>query len=730
MNKFITLAVSAIVAAATLLLAALPSAAQVIVVNNQTKSTVCHNNIDLTQYTKRSLANGTEAYFHKNDKAAVKPKAGYNVTFLLSYDQSAMFPNGYVTIKGDKFSGDVDMNMDWTTGQYKLVYQLPAGTYDFIASGMIMQGGMAFNIKEMVEVNQDMTVTFDFAESNIKYNLKSYKPNGEETKLGTREIVDGQMIIKSGNVNSYNDIFMPYLKGVGVVGGISSWNTLEVDGKNPSETLIINKLSDRYKLLAERMFADDDYSYIIKYETDDMNTTLLENDPTKYVLYEEDFTSIGTDNNNLCQGFYTIEMIDNISTGNGINGEASVPIATPSTKVYVNAPRKTGNETEKFDILVQPVFRDNVYETQYSKWIDYDFYNNPIEMVDTILIYRTVIGVPVLINNDGSKEYVNAGHDAGGNYMFHVPEGGGDIVEYPGHPQFSYTKQDKALNLGSSCPIASVMLQNSTGYYAPGKYSYIAPCFIGRYGEIVGGYFKTDIRYNDELITDSYMNKDEDMYNFAMQNKPDGVITAHFETTNAVVDGLQGKNTTDVYYDQRKQDWTAPTLQMLRFVDTDGKIIDRFETADAGTLEFAGGDFNYNKTKAASWFDCKEQTVEVSYAPYNSGKWETLDVTEVPDNFCMPGFGYFYRAPLQAVADQGWFDLKIKLTDQSGNWQEQTVSPAFRIGNAPSGITGVKTGTATEVARYTVDGRSINTPQAGVNIVKMSDGSVKKVWVK
>ena len=213
-------------------------------------------------------------------------------------------------------------------------------------------------------------------------------------------------------------------------------------------------------------------------------------------------------------------------------------------------------------------------------------------------------------------------------------------------------------------------------------------------------------------------------------NKPDGVITAHFETTNAVVDGLQGKNTTDVYYDQRKQDWTAPTLQMLRFVDTDGKIIDRFETADAGTLEFAGGDFNYNKTKAASWFDCQEQTVEVSYAPYNSGKWETLDVTEVPDNFCMPGFGYFYRAPLQAVADQGWFDLKIKLTDQSGNWQEQTVSPAFRIGNAPSGITGVKTGTATEVARYTVDGRSINTPQAGVNIVKMSDGSVKKVWVK
>ncbi len=36
----------------------------------------------------------------------------------------------------------------------------------------------------------------------------------------------------------------------------------------------------------------------------------------------------------------------------------------------------------------------------------------------------------------------------------------------------------------------------------------------------------------------------------------------------------------------------------------------------------------------------------------------------------------------------------------------------------------------TEVARYTVDGRLINAPQSGINIVKMSDGSIVKVMVK
>lgn len=48
-----------------------------------------------------------------------------------------------------------------------------------------------------------------------------------------------------------------------------------------------------------------------------------------------------------------------------------------------------------------------------------------------------------------------------------------------------------------------------------------------------------------------------------------------------------------------------------------------------------------------------------------------------------------------------------------------------------TGITGTQTSAdVREVARYTIDGKRINQPQRGVNIVKYSDGTVKKVVVK
>jgi hypothetical protein len=48
----------------------------------------------------------------------------------------------------------------------------------------------------------------------------------------------------------------------------------------------------------------------------------------------------------------------------------------------------------------------------------------------------------------------------------------------------------------------------------------------------------------------------------------------------------------------------------------------------------------------------------------------------------------------------------------------------------PSGISSVSSANATEAVRYTLDGRQISAPQHGLNIVKMSDGTVKKVMVK
>ena len=48
----------------------------------------------------------------------------------------------------------------------------------------------------------------------------------------------------------------------------------------------------------------------------------------------------------------------------------------------------------------------------------------------------------------------------------------------------------------------------------------------------------------------------------------------------------------------------------------------------------------------------------------------------------------------------------------------------------PTAIGSINAASATETIRYTLDGRQISAPQHGINIVRMSDGTVRKVMVK
>jgi hypothetical protein len=52
------------------------------------------------------------------------------------------------------------------------------------------------------------------------------------------------------------------------------------------------------------------------------------------------------------------------------------------------------------------------------------------------------------------------------------------------------------------------------------------------------------------------------------------------------------------------------------------------------------------------------------------------------------------------------------------------------VDTSVSGLESVVDGVATEVARYDLSGRLVAKPVKGINIVKMSDGTVKKVIVK
>lgn len=180
--------------------------------------------------------------------------------------------------------------------------------------------------------------------------------------------------------------------------------------------------------------------------------------------------------------------------------------------------------------------------------------------------YSYVIGLPVFIYETG-MEYVNKGHDIYGNYSFQVPEDG-DILEYPGHPAFSYTDSQKTGIYGNSSPINAFMAQNSLNEYFNWKYSYLSPCYIGRLGEIRMSDYKTlkmSLKYNGNEVLNNYNQLDSLMTAWAEEKQPYGEIDLTLTNKNVDVDGISGYNLTRIIYDQRKEDWTAPTLQMLHF---------------------------------------------------------------------------------------------------------------------------------------------------------------------
>jgi hypothetical protein len=649
----------------------------------------------------------------------------FTVTCQINYVDSLYYTFGTVKIVNKDYN---DQAYTYTEDQKHTVEcKVPAGTYDFITFGLpiigtALDGSVSYVVKEQVNITKDTTLVLDYATSNKFYKAKVMKPNGDEFKIDEM----------SGVIDSY----LLVLKGKGLVSEYLDQGNILL-GKHVG--VYLNDVSDRYKLCLNRDIVMNNENYICKCENTSMADTILANTPNDYVLYTEKFTPSPGYNPELGAGtvaYDVLSMIDNeeqsvVSCVTGI-------VTNDSTlRFNMDTPKSSDESDCRFDMLISPHFGDQKVLPEDDGDEDNAKANGVIRK--DLRYYDVYIdGLPVLVTKDG-VEYINASHDECGDNSFHLPENGGSVVDYPGHPAFSYTDKQKEFNYGTSCPINALMIKNRFDDYVQGKYMTFICTYIGRNGELRETDLPTvqaNVTYNkNTVICNNYITIAKDMDVFATERHEDGIIEGDFLNTNINVDGLPGKNSTHVYFDQTKEDWTPPTIQMLLFKDKNDIITDRFSDASDGKLEFAAGDFNCHPLPHhVFFFDCKEQTVDVSYSPYNANKWTTLDVEEIPSMYYMPGFGYFYRGELKNVnakAKKGWFDLKIKLTDKSGNYHEQLISPAFRIDSlVDTGVDDLNVDNAVEVSRYSVDGQILPTKQKGINIVKYSNGEIKKVIVR
>ncbi|MCR5078037.1 MAG: DUF4465 domain-containing protein [Prevotella sp.] len=174
--------------------------------------------------------------------------------------------------------------------------------------------------------------------------------------------------------------------------------------------------------------------------------------------------------------------------------------------------------------------------------------------------------------------------------------------------------------------------------------------------------------------------------------------------------------------------------------------------------DFNGNDFNalgFYVTNSAWNVNAYLKGDGMTEGGFKTGDWCKLTVYGVKDDAIQGSVDFYladYRSSNEAdhyyVNDWKWLDLtslgtvsqlNFAITSSRNNAWGMTTPAYFCMDNfndpaaATTGITTVKsdtTGKLHEVARYNLNGEKLESPQKGINLIKMSDGTTRKILVK
>ena len=275
------------------------------------------------------------------------------------------------------------------------------------------------------------------------------------------------------------------------------------------------------------------------------------------------------------------------------------------------------------------------------------------------------------------------------------------------------------------CVSGSVCSVEKVGIEAEVPYSYYITRYFGNGSETrpIDDYVKTsNVQYNGEQVYSSEIG--DPIYKWAGQwaqeNHPKGKMTYRFNSENVEIDGIKGGNYCEVSYDESLADCDAPTVKRVMISDQEGRPVIKFNSAAEGRIAICGGDFVKQTIAVPGWegnfnpvdyYTCSSASLVARVAPHGTDLFEEIKMTEDPEKSRIPLFGTYWSATLEGVKAQGttgWFDLELTITDESGNYQKQVISPAFYI-DPESGIEEVEANTD----MFEVTGDDILLPYGG-----------------
>ena len=553
-----------------------------------------------------------------------------NVTFKVVSSKRPY--EGYI------FNKDLNEEIDFSGKEGSI--EVPKGKYDMFVSFNDVVFKYVF--KENVEVTDGMVIEFDQNDANIPLEFHFFDENNKELYM---DVSEGSTVVTKGTANKMVKNLAILHKDYGSATDIISMGFKKVG--YPMD-ICVNKLSSNYVVAQSAIIGLNSHYYVYKTVIDDFEKNVYNSKAENLKRIETEFDNSPTTKGKKNVGYpgagskllHNGYLVSSASTWGKSNPKDNGKVVT-----YIDCPEATNTEGNQVNVVACPIITDSFDE----KTQGFTFINSPLVLGDA---------------TEGAK-YLVVGSDV--NAFINVPVEDNRYKFYPGHPEFSFTSVDGTAHFGNSVPLLSYNARRRV--YAGEQVNLDTYRYLGRFGELR----QTDVKIVNEETEET----------------PNGTLVK-LTNTNIEVDGIAGKNEAEVLFDFKKEDNAAPTFQMLSFKDAEGKICDRFTNINGARMLLAGGDFTYvPKTKSPyGYYTCDAPaSVKAFYAPHGTENWTALTLVEKPELFFMPAFGNFYEADLSSVnvevADT-WFDVRLEMTDATGNYQKQTISPAFKVATATS----------------------------------------------
>lgn len=669
-------------------------------------------NLNIDDYNKVVQPDGTVYWLSKAPKT-LKAEGEDLVTVTFQLD-------GYDKDNTQVIKGIAQANF-YKDGKYVVntstnTAKIPTGTYDILAGLNVPTAaqvkykvaGTAFDIFENINITKDTTIILSAYDLKNRIGVKPYYKNGQAITSGSYDI-DNDKYIDSANYVYSNYIelvqYVPAHSGPVVI------LTSSIDFKRYSggalaaywdPSILISDGSDKFTYYFSGVFqpkGNDVHPVAIGLAQSGFSKdNTLANDPQKTTELALRFkrSTKGLEYKSVRDGIGSFFRNQGIQYVGQINYDLDEDGVSPE---------------RKYDAGVDI---DNLSSSAWQFFfspMDLDFYGKPNPHVPNNVEFYHRGGTWTVKDGKAYNKITPLLSFYGDNVKGVL---GNNVPVISFKPEFY-------VNPTTNKKVYAVREARYYGRY--GEYNESSTGFITKMGTVSGDGIKPSTGLSSTLI--NYLNT-----NTASLT---GNVNVVFYNNIVKVDSIPGLNTTELGFDATKDDNTPPTVTYLQFSKPNGDVTDRFDTNSADDkFGFAAGDFTYIESTNSAPLSGNLKNVKVSYSPNGKDSWKNLSFktndTDVDDTY-----GYSYTgnlADVDVASENKWYDLKIEITDNAGNYQIQTIAPAFRIENiiadGTNKIDEVSTNKAIKsVSYYNVLGIEGKEPFKGVNIVvtKYADGT-------